>query len=165
MATEDVYVRGKGSYIYAYVPDQQFEKPAWKITLHPDDASLATIQQLKKEGMKNWEKRDDDGTYFTFKRPVTVLNKKSGKDISLSPPVVLDHEGQPFTGPIGNGSDVTVKLEVYSHNTPGGGKAKAARFAALRIDSLVPFETKRDFTDTQKEVVGGLADQPKPRPF
>ncbi len=165
MANEDVYLNGKAKFVYGIAPDMQFDKPAWKVTLYPDDASLEIIHQLKKEGMKNWEKRDDDGTYFTFKRPTVVLNKRSGKDIALTPPVVLDSEGQPFTGPIGNGSDVTVKLEVYQHNTPGGGKAKAARFAALRINSLVPADIKKDFTDRQLEVVKGLPEQPKPKFF
>jgi len=58
--------------------------------------------------------------------------------------------------------DGTVKLEIYSHPTPSGTKAKAARWAGLKIDNLVPFNKDTDFPDpAQKEQAEGLDEQPQ----
>ena len=56
------------------------------------------------------------------------------------PPEVLGPDGKtPITDLVGNGSKVTVKLETYTHNTPGGGKAIAARLAAVKVEELVKY--------------------------
>lgn len=166
MANEDVYLKGKIKWAQNLrIPDLKFDPASWRCVHYPDDASLEIIKNLKKEGLKNWEKQDEDGTYFQWKRNVTYKNRKTGQDIPLTPPVVLDKDNIPYEGVIGNGSHATIKLEVYSHSTPNGGKAKAARLAAVRIDDLIPFERERDFKDDQKKVVAGLPEQPKPRPF
>lgn len=88
----------------------------------------------------NHLKRDDDGDYVTFSRPI---NKQfAGKVEGLRPPLVTDAAGQPMINvPIGNGSKITVTCELYSYNPPGKDQPRknAIRLFALRVDELVPF--------------------------
>ena len=157
--SEYIYLKGKISWV-KYITPNQWDK--WALTLHPDQESLEKVRDLQSEGLKNIVKKDDDGYFVSFSRPTTREIK--GKLVGLTPPVVTDKEGIPMEGlAIGNGSDGTVKLEVYSHKTPNGGSAKAARWDALRVDNLIPFNTDTDFPDErQSEQARGLKDQPEP---
>lgn len=161
MNTEYVYIQGKLSWVKTQTPD---EWGKWKCTVHPNAASLDKIRDLQAEGLKNVLKKDEDGYYVAFSRPTQKMIK--GKVVGLAPPEILQADGKtPLTGVlVGNGSDGTVKLEVYSHGTPGGGKAKAARLLSIRVDNLIPFEMKRDFTRGQQEAVLGLEEVP-PEPL
>lgn len=156
MATEHVYIQGKLSWVKCQQPD---EWGKWKVTIHPNEASLEKVRELQGEGIKNVLKKDDDGYKVTFSRPTQKMVK--GKVVGLAPPEILQADGKtPLTGVlVGNGSDGTVKLEVYSHGTPGGGKAKAARLLSIKVDNLIPFEMKRDFSEAQQEMVKGLDEQ------
>lgn len=158
--SEDVYVKGKVSWVKAVTPND-WDK--WTVTLHPDAESLEVIRELQADGIKNRMKKDDDGYFIQFSRPTTIELRK-GVKTGVTPPEVVDSNGAPLEGvAIGNGSDATVKLEVYSHPTPGGGRAKAARWAALRIDNLIPFNRDTDYPDQdRKEVSEGLREQPQP---
>lgn len=157
MATEFIYLKGKASW----VKDKPNEWGKYSFQLHPDNESLEKIRELQSEGIKNVLKKDEDGYYCNFSRPVSIVAK--GKVIGLAPPEIWDADGRtPFKESVGNGSDVTVKLEVYSHGTPGGGKAKAARWASMRIDNLVPYVKERDMTIGTEQLSRGLEEQPKP---
>src|SRR6266516_1728248 len=99
--------------------------------------------------------------FVYFNRPIDKLTK-TGKRIGYAPPEILDKDGSPLKNTlIGNGSDVTIKLEVYSHGTPGGGKAKAARLLSVRVDNLVVFVKDESFSPDQQRAVKGLEDQPE----
>jgi hypothetical protein len=157
MASTMLYVQGKGSWIKAIQPNQ-WDK--WSMTLHPTQESLEKLRELQGKGMKNTIKKDDDGWFINFSRPVSRIIK--GKIQTMAPPVVMDKDNKPLEGTkIGNGSDVTVKLEVYEHSTPGGGKAIAARWESVRIDNLIPFNPDTDYPDDMKEQASGLKDQPE----
>lgn len=155
--TEFVYLQGKVSWFRADSPNK-YNK--YSTQLHPDDKSLEIIRDLQSQGLKNMLKKDEDGYFFNVSRPVTK-EFLSGKIISFTPVEVFDKEGVPYNGPVGNGSDATLKLEVYEHNTPGGGKAKAARWVSARIDNLVPFNPGTDLTLDQIEAAKGLGEQPE----
>lgn len=60
-------------------------------------------------------------------------------DPVLGPPAVLDEENEPWNKEvlIGNGSDITVKLDVWK-----GTKATKIRWEAVRVDELVPYEVE-----------------------
>lgn len=155
-ATEYVFIKGKLSWVKVEVPN---EWGKWTCTVHPNNEGLEKIRELQGEGVKNVLKKDDDGYFTTFSRPTQKIFK--GKVQGLAPPEILQADGKtPLKGIlVGNGSDGVVKLEVYPHGTPGGGRAKAARLLSIKIDNLIPFELKRDFSAGQQEAVAGLAEQ------
>lgn len=153
---EEVYFKGKAKWANRlYVPDIEYKK--WGLVLYPDPSSLEVIRDLQAQGVKNVLKKDDDGYYISLGRPTEKVIR--GKVVPFSPPVVLGTDGNPTTVPIGNGSDVTVKMEVYSHGTPTGGKAKAMRLQSVRIDNLVPY-AQASFTPEEQELTAGLSEQP-----
>jgi hypothetical protein len=155
--TEFKYLQGKVSWFRAKTANKWNK---YSVQLHPDAKSLEIIRDLQAEGLKNNLKKDEDGYYCNFTRPVTK-EYKSGKIIAFTPVEVFDMQGQPYDGAIGNGSDATLKIEVYEHETPGGGKAKAARWVSARIDTLVPYEVERDADPWTKDAVAGLKEQPE----
>lgn len=158
--SERIYLSGKVSWVRYTTPDPVYNK--WNVQLHPDEESLKKLQELKMDrGIKNEFKKDEDGYYMNFSRPAE--RKIKGKIIAMTAPVVVDKDNQPMENiAIGNGSVGTLKIELYQHGTPNGGKAWAARWEALRIDDLVPYNMETDGTPEQKELAGGLAEQPKP---
>lgn len=157
---EFIYIKGKVSWVRNITPNQ-WDK--WSITVHPDAEGLEAIRDLQAQGIKNVIKKDEEGYYCAFSRPTSVTIRK-GFTTGVTPPEVVDADGNPMENtPIGNGSDGTVKLEIYSHPTPTGGRAKAARWAALRIDNLIPFNRDTDYPDpARKELSDGLKEQPAP---
>ena len=155
--TEHIYIQGKVSWFRPKVPNKWNK---WSVQIHPNDKGLDLIRELQAEGCKNQLKKDNDGYYTSFSRPVTK-ETSTGKILSFTPVEVFDNQGNLFDGNVGNGSDATLKLEVYSHGTPGGGKAKAVRWVSARIDNLVPFEHTRDLNEFEKEAAEGLKEQPE----
>lgn len=165
--TEFVYVTGKAKFFRHMVPEEFMGKSSWKHTIYLDQKSLDIVRELQVEGIKNRLKKDEDGYYMTFSRPtkMTWKDKKTGEEKStpFEPPVVrLKSENKLFTGDVGNGSDIETKLEVYSHGTPGGGKAKAARWLATRVDSLVPAAFRNDGGGGDERALKGLEDKETP---
>lgn len=158
MATEFIVLKGKGSWINHNRPDK-FDK--WGLMLHPDAEALEIIRDLQAAGLKNQLKKDEDGYYCRFSRPIHKMIK--GKLTPFTPPKIFLADGSPAPEDIsiGNGSDVAVKLAVYEHGTPSGGKAKAARWESLRIDNLIPYERERD--QSPEDAVGyrGMEEVPK----
>lgn len=155
--TENIYIQGKVSWFRPKVPNKWNK---WSTQIHPNEKGLEIIRELQAQGVKNQLKKDDDGYYTSFSRPVTK-ETSTGKILSFTPVEVFDKDGNKYDGNVGNGSDVTLKLEVYPHATPGGGKAKAVRWVSARIDNLVPFESSRDLNDFEKEAAEGLKEQPE----
>jgi len=168
--TEQFYWRGKVNWCRPHQPDPWGN---WKTNFYPIPEHLEQIRKLKEtdngvSGIKNTIKKDEDGEFIVLRRPQQKMMK--GKVTGFSPPEVLDGSKTLEDGsnpplrdtPIGNGSDVTVKVSVYQHGTPGGGKAKAMRWDAVRIDNLVPF-VKKGFSEEEGKQIGDLMDQPKPK--
>lgn len=167
-STEFAYIKGKASWIFL---KNVSDFSDWRITLHLDAEQVNKVLDLQTQGVKNQLKKDDDGYYVRFRRPTEIKfkDKITGleRTIAMKPPevVIINDQGEPeiFDGFIGAGSDVEVKLEVYQHGTPGGGKAKAARLLGVRVDHLVPY-TKENWTDeTTRAVKGLIEDKPKPK--
>jgi len=153
------YVQGKASWVRVVKPDTTFN--VWTVTIHPTPESLDKIRDWQAEGLKNQLKKDEDGYYTKFRCPVS-RERKDGSIWTFLPPETLDKDGKPMDGSvIGNGSDVTLKLEVYEHNTPGGGRAIAARLVGVRVDNLVPFDPETDFRPDEMARVEGLKEQPE----
>lgn len=163
--SEYVYVQGKVSWVKYITPDPLYNK--WSVCIHPNEEGMKILQSLKMDkGIKNDFHKDEDGYYMNFSRPID--RKIKGKVVPMTPPVVLKlnpetKKGEPIENlAIGNGSDGTLKLEVYSYPTPTGGRGHAARFTSLMIENLIPFNKDTDFPDpAQREQAEGLDEQPK----
>lgn len=139
---------------------------AWSIELWPIQEDLERLRELQAKGMKNTMRKDDDGYNIRFKRePKKEIRLRTGemKTLIFAPPTVTMSDGSPLPQgvSIGNGSDVTVLLEVYEHATPGGGSAVAARLDGVRVDNLIPFDPTSDYTDDEKELVSPIVSQPE----
>jgi hypothetical protein len=146
MPSELMYIRGKASWAHTLTPNPY---GAYTISVHPNPEGLEKLRELQAQGLKNTMRKDEDGWFMTFRCPQS--KEMRGRIITFPPPEVIMDDGKksPLQGHIGNGSDVTVKLEVYSHNTPGGGKARAARFVGVMIHNLVPFVSKEEQHDEE----------------
>ncbi len=157
--SEEVFLKGKIKWCQHIRPDTAFEPHRWRCTIYPDAESLEKIKVLKKAGIANHLKMDDDGQFMQFGRP-TERNIKGRREAML-PPKVVDKTGVPIEVPIGNGSDGIISLEVYSHKTqqPGVTK-KAARWRGLRVDNLIPYTVEKDALDGGEETKT-LRDQPE----
>lgn len=159
MAKKYVYFKGKGSWFqHLFNLDQEYSK--WHVTLHLTPESLEEFRALQ---VKTHLKKDDDGYYVKLSRPSSRVY--SGKLTPFAPPQVFDKDGMPLTDSarIGNGSDITVKCELYQYTPPGGkARANAIRLESVRIDNLIPYEPNRDYTDEQAKAAAGLTDQPAP---
>lgn len=144
-ATKFVAFQGKCKWAKLDVPDTAFSiEGKWSIRLYPTQESYDRILELKQEGIKNHLKKDDDGYFITFSRPTQKLFK--GRLKAFEPPAIEDKDGTPLprTTRIGNGSDVTVTIEVYYFTTPQKTEGCATRLATVRIDNLVPY-TRDDY--------------------
>ena len=120
--------------------------------LYPCAESLEQIRDLQAEGIKNQLKKDEDGYYLWINRPAS--KEYQGRVKGFAPPEVLEADGKtPLRDVnIGNGSDVTMVMEVYGYNDPSSGKkGKAMRWTAVKVDNLVPWDGKRDFSEEEKE--------------
>lgn len=164
MAKEYIFLKGKVKWFRHIQPDASFGgTPKWKHQLYIQAEDLPKIKELQAQGVKNHLKKDDDGYYMNFSR-VTQIQRRDGKIVGLDPPLVtMAGSDLPLRDTmVGNGSDVTDKIEVYSHGTPGGGKAKALRWEGSRIDHLVPFDTRKDYDEGEAKQLKGLPEQPAP---
>jgi hypothetical protein len=166
MANSDyVFLKGKTKWFRARTPDKYGK---WAHVLYPVPESLEVIQNLQKEkdgvqGIKNVLKKDEDGYNLTIGRPTNKMIR--GKVVGFEPPLVLEADGKtPLTNTlVGNGSDITTKVVVYTYPIATGGKGKAMRWESTRVDNLIPYEMRRDLTEDQEKMVRNLADQP-PQP-
>ena len=158
--TEFVYVKGKLKWHRHQQPN---EWNKWSVCLYPDPSSLEKIRDLQSEGLKNVIKKDEDGYYTTFGRPAS--KEIRGRMQGFAPPLVLDGSitledgSHPPLDPkvqIGNGSDGTLKLEVYKHKTPGGGTAKAARWLSTLVHNLIPYSSMEDLDENAQRAAKGL---------
>jgi hypothetical protein len=137
--------------------------------VYPTEESLKILNELREkkgdtDGVLNHMKKDDDGYCMTLKRP--IQKAMGGKIVSFSPPIILEADGDKElrNALIGNGSDITVKMQVYTYPKPTGGKGTAMRLESVRVDTLVPFEMKKDFDKDQQRQVAGVGEAP-PQPL
>lgn len=166
-ATRNVYIQGKAKWAKLVTPDTKYN--CWSVVVYPNEESMKILNELKAgkddtSGILNPIKKDDDGYFITLKRPIQKL--MAGKVTSFSPPIIVEADGENLlrNALIGNGSDITVKVQVYIYNKPAGGKGTAMRLESVRVDNLVPFEMKKDFDKDQQRQVSGVAEAP-PQPL
>ena len=170
--TEWYFLTGKGSWVSPHKINQWGK---YSMKLYPNAESLALLLQLQKDkGIKNKIEQDDDGWWVRLNRP-SELKLRTGKLVGMNPPEVFngnmpikDDAGKivayaPLTEPIGNGSDVVAKVEVYPYTPPAsrdGKKEWAMRWFSVRVDHLIPFN-KPSFDEGGTNAVMGFETQGK----
>lgn len=135
MATIYEYFTGTAKWAMLKKTDKAFGNERWKINVYLDGESM---EKYHNSGIQSKVRVDEDGEYVVFKREVEkVFNTKEGKRIeTFKAPAVLDADGATRLDKlVGNGSEVTCKVEIY--DTP---KGKGSRLVGVRVDRLVPYE-------------------------
>lgn len=164
MPTEIVYFKGKGSWVNVNKIDQYGK---WSMMLHLDAPGIELFKKLQEEkGIKNELSKDEDGWFIRLGRKANITVR--GKLVGQAPPMVFDGNKPlpdggyaPLVEAIGNGSDVLAKVEVYSFKVPGtqGKTGWAMKWAAVRVDHLIPFNTNSFGQDMEGALEMGA--QPK----
>lgn len=153
-----IILRGKAKWVQVERPDLKSGK--YSLVLYPDDESLTIIKDLKENppAILNHLKKDEDGYNMRFSCDPQKLI--AGK-MQLFRVSVVDAKNVPITGvQVGNGSDVTIKLEYYEWKRNGGGAA--VRLKSVRVDNLIPFNPEADQFPDDLELIAGLKEQPEP---
>lgn len=133
MATETYFFNGKCKWAKVYKPDTKYE-PQYNIQLYLDKENEGI---LKESGLGLKVKEDEDGRYVGFRRKVAGPEWRP----DMGPPKVIDAGGGDFSDLIGNGSDVTLKVEVFDTPRTGG---KGHRLETVRVDKHVKYEAPRE---------------------
>jgi hypothetical protein len=150
---ESVVFYGKGRWAKLVVPSQ-FNK--WTVEVCLDNESLSKVLELKKQGIKNNLKHDEDGTWITFSRNAEITIQ--GKMRPNTPPVVVDKDGNPWPRDvaIGNGSDLAVRCNVVSYKVPIiNQQGIAVRLEAVKVLHLKEFDNN-SFDEKEIKQLGDL---------
>lgn len=159
MPSKEINLSGKGKYIRMVNLDKYGK---WSLLLYLDKPSLDTWAELKAAGILNTLKMDADGQYVRLSCPP---NKEfRGVKTPLPPPIVIDKDGNSLQNIlIGNGSDITASLVMYTFNKQfGGGQGAAIRLKGIKVNNLVPYQPAVSGDDDEKKQVGNLHKQPVP---
>lgn len=152
------YLSGKGMYVRMQNLDK-FGK--WSLQLYLDQKSLSTWAKLKEEGILNSSKRDDQGEFVRLSRP--AMKTFRGIETQMSPPVVIDKDGNTIQDWIGNGSDIEAKITVYQFTKQfGGGQGSAIRLEGIKVLNLVPYAPAESGTPAEQKQVEGMQERPQP---
>lgn len=131
--TKIYILKGKTNWCKVRTPDEKYDN--YQVPLYMDDASWADFEE---SGIQLKVKEDEDGKYVTFKRRHAEFNSKKGVNQVNGPPEVFilkDDEYVPMPeGLIGNGSEVTVKVQAF--NTRNG---IGHRLVSVGVDKLVEY--------------------------
>lgn len=147
-----LYLSGKGSWFKLVEPDEYRGTKNWKFDFYPDDKSWAAI---KAQGIQKKVKENEDGKFISLARPVAKKWKlKDGESPEFDPPRILGPDDQPWDTSviIGNGSAVTIKIEVYQTSMGPG-----TRLDVVRVDDHVPYEGSEGLPPAPvREVTGNV---------
>lgn len=137
MATGIIFLKGKTKWAKVRKPDEKYGN--YEVPLYMDKKEMAKFKAL---GLGLTIRSDDDGEFVTFKRREQEPPRKNGEVITNGPPkVTILQDGQYVPWPeglIGNGSEVTVKIEYYDTPRRGAG-TRGHRLLAVGIDKLVEY--------------------------
>ena len=134
MATEIFYFTGVAKWCKVDKPDPDYGR--YSVCLYMDDESW----KLYKESGLELKLREDeqDGEYIQFSRKAE-RKQKDGTMKDVGPPNLLKADGSTHSltsdGLIGNGSDVTLKVQTYDTNMGSKGHS----ILAVRVNKHVVY--------------------------
>jgi hypothetical protein len=128
------YFTGKAMWakVFLGIHDDYEGEKRYTIDLVMTDDEVA---KLKETGSKRRPKRNEKGEWVVrFSRPFEHEIVEFG---GLPKVLLVSDEGkpEPFEGPIGNESDVCIKVAVYDSRM-----GKGTRLEAVRVDKLIAYE-------------------------
>jgi len=135
MATEHFYFHGEAIWcrVHAEQKDQKYDRYSIGVFLDED-----SMERFKASEMQILPKQDKETgrEFYQFARKNSQLIK--GELVEFGTPHIFlasskDIEER-FTGQVGNGSEVTVKVAVYDSK-----KGKGHRLESVRVDNLVEY--------------------------
>jgi len=132
-----VEIRGIAKFAKLSEPDM-WNKYSCRIS--PDQPSMAKVHKLISEGIKNKITKDETGEYsIVFSRPVKIKTKDKG-EVLLDPVILVYEDGERLSKRfVPDGSDITMKLEIYGGKSPTGfGVYKAARLFKITVHGEKP---------------------------
>lgn len=138
MATKTYFFTGKCKWAKVRKPDEKYNN--YQVPLYLTKESW---DEFKKSGVQTKIKTDEDGDFTVFKRSYERFIPWEGTTVVQGPPdVFIKSKDGPVSYPdglIGNGSDVTVKVEVYD-----GKNGKGHRLVSLLVNELVEYTPPED---------------------
>lgn len=153
-ATVYVELSGKGKWVSVKQIDDYGKRGC---VLYPNQESLDLFKKMKAgwkegvEGIRNDAKVDEDGEFIRLSRK--DVHETRFRTIALGPPKMVDANGAPFDGLVGNGSDLTCNCELYFFMKPNKTIGSALRLQSIRVDNLVEYIPKRDMPEDEQKML------------
>ena len=144
MATKTLYFKGITKWCKVRKPDEKYD--TYQVPLYMTDSEFLKYDA---SGIQLKKREDEDGAFVVFKRKHVEYNGLLKEQVTNGPPGILK-DGVDFPdGLIGNGSEVTVKVEVYDTPKRGPG-TKGHRLIAINVEKLVEYTPPTDSLDMVK---------------
>lgn len=128
MASRTIYLVGTCAWAKLKTPDPKYGH--YSIDLYPSEKSWEIFDS---SGMQLTKRTSENGEYISLRRPAQKLIK--GELVDFGPPKLLDKHNEPMDKLVGNGSEVTVKVQVYDTLTKGVGH----RLESVRVENLITY--------------------------
>jgi hypothetical protein len=132
MSTQTYRFSGMTKWAKVRTPDELYNNYQVPLYLNDEDWNV-----FENSGLRLKVKTDDDGKYVTFRRKHIDKNRK-GEDEEIGPPKIAIRDGDDYKdfpeGLIGNGSKITVWVDVYDTR-----QGKGHRLIGVGIDELVEY--------------------------
>lgn len=167
MATRPVYLEGKIKWAFRLkTPDMKYSKYGrYSADLYMNDYNIEKFKEMK---VMNHLRKDEDGIYVRFSKD--QAKEIRGKVVQFGPPIIKEIKDgvEVMTqdiAKIGNGSDVTIKLDHYDYKNPSGKTMYACRLTGMLVHNLVERQRDIDTSITDEKSTAGLSAQPAPQPW
>lgn len=128
------YLQGTCKWAKLQEPGTNYDKTSrsYSIDMFLDENSWKLFEESGCQLKRRTDKETGE-TFVSFKRAEKKIIKGTIKE--MGPPEVLDGEGNPFTGKVGNGSTVIVKISVYPSL-----KGMGHTLEAIKLVDLIEYE-------------------------
>jgi hypothetical protein len=126
------------------------KKASWSIDLYMDEPSMAAFKKSDIQ-LKPRNDKESGEEYVQFHRFVEmkIKDKETGEDkiVKLHPPKILNEANEEIDTLVGNGSEVTISVDVYKTRMGPG-----SRLEAVRVENLVEYDKNKVSEDTPVEM-------------
>lgn len=128
-------IKVTGKCAWAKVQPGNFDEykgvKSWRLNFYPNKEAFQILKEAKiqtKLKEDDGEKSGVTGSFYNFRRP--LLGLVGGVERKRKP-AVITHNGEPFSGEIGNGSLIELTLDVYNTSMGVGTRIKEVNVLEL----------------------------------